>query len=436
VIVGGGPAGAVLALLLARQNVDVTLLEAHRDFERDFRGDTVHPSTLDLLEQLGLVDRLLKLPHTQLADFPMHFPDGSVSPPGKPLAHARHPFSYQVPQARFIQMLVDEARRYPSFHLAMGARVEQLIEDGGTIKGVRFRDAAGLHDICAALVVGADGRFSKVRQLAGLELIDSTEPMDVLWLRLPYGPSDPERAQGIYLGVDGQMVVLRRDDGWQIGYIFPKGSYQRVRQAGLETLRQSIGERAPWLADRTVLVRDWTDTSLLVVAAGRVRRWHRPGLLVIGDAAHVMSPVFGVGINYAIQDAVVASNVLGPRLRAGAVTSRDLATVQRRRELPTRLMQTLQRQARPRFAPSGKPTSVPAWVQLIANLPPVAELRSRLVAYGGWAPERVRDLPSVQASARQRAASSAFSSVSWRPSSSALVHSRASSAASAASRVR
>jgi 2-polyprenyl-6-methoxyphenol hydroxylase-like FAD-dependent oxidoreductase len=437
VVVGGGPAGAVLALLLARQGVEVMLLEAHRDFERDFRGDTVHPATLELLEQLGLLERLYDLPHTRLADFPTHFPDGSVSPPAKPMPHTKYPHSYQVPQARFIELLVDEARRYPTFHLAMGARVEQLIEEDGRVLGVRFRTQDGMQELRADLIVGADGRFSKVRQLAGMELKSAPETMDVLWLRMPYAANDPERAHGVYIGTDSMLVVTRRRDGWQIGFILAKGGYQRLREAGLESLRQSIEQRAPWLADRTPKLRDWSETSLLVVDAGRVGRWYRLGLLLIGDAAHVMSPVFGVGINFAIQDAIVASNILGPRLRQHTLSTADLAAVQRRREWPTRLMQRMQRQMRPRFTAGSAPSAPPAWLMALLNLPPIADLRGRLVAYGGWQPERVQQSESeTLVSASRRAAATASSSDNWRPRVSAMVNSCVSRAASSAARVR
>ncbi len=378
----------MLALLLARQGVEVALLEAHQDFSRDFRGDTVHPSTVALLDQLGLLQRLLELPHAAVPDFPTHSPDGGVSP--LPDA-ASQSCSYQVPQQLLLDMLVTEARRYPSFHLLLGARVDGLIESDGQVSGLRYTAADGRHELQATLVVGADGRFSKVRQLAGIELRGKAEPMDVLWLRLPHGPADPARAQGLYPRRDGLLVVMNRPDAWQIGYVFAKGGYQRLRAAGLEALRQAIAERAPWLADRTHCVRDWRQTSLLSVEAGRVDRWYRPGLLVIGDAAHVMSPVAGVGINYAVQDAIVTSNIVGPRLRAGELRETHLAAIQRRRELPTRLMQFLQRRMSQSLEPSatGRP---PLLVRLFMAAPPVAELRRRLIAYGGWKPERVRRL--------------------------------------------
>ncbi len=387
-IAGGGPAGVVLALLLARQGVEVALLEAHHDFSRNFRGDTVHPSTVAMLEQLGLLKRMLELPHVAVPDFPSHYPDGSVSPPPDGNSGS---VSYQIPQDLLLDMLVSEARCYPAFHLLLGARVDGLIEMDGQVCGLRYTAADGPHELRATLVVGADGRFSKVRQLAGMKLRAKAEPMDVLWLRLPHGSADPERAQGLYLGRDGLLVAMDRPDAWQIGYVFPKGGYERLRAAGLAALRQTIANQVPWLADRTDCLRDWRQTSLLSVAAGRVDRWYRPGLLLIGDAAHVMSPVAGVGINYAVQDAIVTSNAVGSRLRRGNLRTSDLAAVQRRRELPTRLMQFIQRRISQTLEPSaaGRP---PVVARRLMDFPPVAELRRRLIAYGGWRPERVRAL--------------------------------------------
>jgi 2-polyprenyl-6-methoxyphenol hydroxylase-like FAD-dependent oxidoreductase len=230
-----------------------------------------------------------------------------------------------------------------------------------------------------------------VRQLAGVQLRRRGEPIDVLWFRLPKAASDPERATGIYFGADGLVVIMDRPDGWQVGYVFAKGAYQRLRTAGLGQLHEAIVRRAGWLGDRIQLLEDWRQTSLLSVDAGLVDRWLAPGVLLIGDAAHVMTPVGGVGINYAVQDAIAAANVLGPRLRAGALRVADLAAVQRRRELPTRLMQAMQRQMSP-FTADGRPKLHPPLLpQLVMALPPVAELRHRLIAFGGWRPERVRD---------------------------------------------
>jgi 2-polyprenyl-6-methoxyphenol hydroxylase-like FAD-dependent oxidoreductase len=395
-IAGGGPAGVVLGLLLARQGVEVLLVEAHQNFDRDFRGDTVHPSTVQLLEQVGLLDKLLDLPHAAVLDFPFHFPDGSISPPRSERDRARRAYSYQIPQHLLLDMLVREAQRYPTFRVEVGARVDGLLHDAtGGICGVRYTAADGSHEVHASLVVGADGRFSKVRQLAGIQLRSRGEPMDILWLRLPKAASDPERAGGVYFGTDGLVVIMDRPDGWQVGYVFAKGAYQRLRAAGLAELQAAIVSPAEWLADRIEVLSDWRQTSLLSVDAGRVDRWYAPCVLLIGDAAHVMTPVGGVGINYAVQDAVVAANVLGPRLVEGTLRVSDLAAVQRRRELPTRLMQAMQRRMTP-FTSDGQPRlQAPLFPRLVMALPPVAELRRRLISFGGWRPERVREPTSA-----------------------------------------
>jgi 2-polyprenyl-6-methoxyphenol hydroxylase-like FAD-dependent oxidoreductase len=389
-IVGGGPAGMVLALLLARQGIDVVLLEAHETFDREFRGDTVHPSTLELFDQLGLVDRLLEMPQARGNDFPIHFPDGRVTPPNTERPRSRFSETLIVPQVDVLELLAEASRDYPSCHVIKGARVEQLIKEDGQVRGVRYRTRDGWQTVRADLVVGADGRFSKVRQLAGLSIVKSAQAMDVLWLRLPRAAADPPRAYGLYPGNGDFLVIGDRGDTWLVGFAFPKGSYQHFRQAGIESVRQRVSELAPWLADRTVLLQDWSQTSLLNVEAGRVQRWYRPGLLLIGDAAHVMSPVFGVGINYAIQDAIVAANKLGPRLRRGKVRQCDLAAVQRRREWPTRLMQFFQH-VEQRMEMAGLPARGVHWTSRLVALAPMRWLRARLIAFGGLSPERVRE---------------------------------------------
>jgi 2-polyprenyl-6-methoxyphenol hydroxylase-like FAD-dependent oxidoreductase len=397
-VVGGGPGGAVLALLLARQGVRVLLLEAHLDFEREFRGDTVHPSTQELLDELGLYDRLLELPHAKFFEFPTHFPDGTVSAPSGRRVRSKFPDMLDVPQARLIDMLVREAQQYPNFELKLGARAEELIEENGVINGVRYRAADGLHEVRTRLVVGADGRFSRIRQLAGLELTVEPEPVDLLWLRLPRSENDPERAHGVYLAADGIAAVMARDTDWQVGYALPRGEYQRLRAEGLESFRRAVARRIPFLEQRVELIQSWQQTSLLQIDIGRVNRWFRPGLLLIGDAAHVMSPVGGVGINYAIQDAVVAANLIGDPLRRGKLQMHHLECVQRRRELPTRMMQFLQRRMRPAVAPSGQPLSKPPFAARVIRLPLINQVPSRLIAFGGlWSARPAR----VQANRRK-----------------------------------
>ena len=328
---------------VTRQGIRVLLLEAHDTFDREFRGDSVHPSTRELIEQLGLTDQLVKLAEARVADFPLHTPDGRILSQPHPILPTRFPETLQVFQAALLEMFASAAQRYPSFEIETGARVEQLIETDGVVSGVRYRNRAGLQTVHATLVVGADGRFSKVRQLAGMAIHESSQAIDVLWLRLPKFATDSPHALGISPGATELLIVGDRGTWWQISLAFPKGGYQALREEGIDALRRRIARLGPWLADRVDSLEDWNQTSLLVVRAGLVRRWYRPGLLLIGDAAHVMSPVYGVGINYAVQDAIVAANTLGPRLRDGTVRNADMAAVQRRREWPTRLMQLVQR---------------------------------------------------------------------------------------------
>jgi 2-polyprenyl-6-methoxyphenol hydroxylase-like FAD-dependent oxidoreductase len=325
--------------MLARQGIAVILLESHLDFDRDFRGDTLHPSILEVMDELGLADRLLQLPHTKL---------NLVAPPaaGAQLRFDLHdlktkfPYIAMMPQTRFLEFITSEARRFPSFRLIMGARVEELIEEEGQVRGVRYRGHDGWHEVRALLTVGTDGRFSRLRKLAGFEPIASSPPMDVLWLRLSRKPDDPHGLMARF-GRGRALIFLEREDHWQIGYLIGKGTYQQVHAAGLSALRQAIAETAPEFADRVAELTEWKQVSMLSVEANRLPRWYRPGLLLLGDAAHVMSPAGGNGINYAIMDAVAAANLLTAPLQAGHVTVADLARVQRRREWPTRVIQAI-----------------------------------------------------------------------------------------------
>jgi 2-polyprenyl-6-methoxyphenol hydroxylase-like FAD-dependent oxidoreductase len=388
-IVGSGPAGAVLALLLARQGIRVTLLEAHMDFDREFRGDTIHPSTLSILDQMGLAERLLQIPHTRLSQLGIQTADGSGMAIFADLTRlrTRYPYIALIPQAKFLEFITAEAQRYPEFRLVMGAQVDELIEEDGKVRGVRYRAHDGWYEVRSVLTVGADGRFSRMRKLAGFEPIKTSPPMDVLWFRLSRKPDDPDRTFGRILS---HLIVihLNRGDYWQLAYVIPKGHYQEVRAAGLEHFRQSIVEVWPELADRMQELQDWKQISVLSVESSRLPRWYRPGLLLIGDAAHVMSPVGGVGINYAIQDAVVAANVLSRKLMYGIVQLQDLATIQRLREWPTRLIQayqgTLQKNIFASVFSSDQPFTVPLSTKLMLRMPLLRDIPGRIIALGLW----------------------------------------------------
>lgn len=386
-IVGGGPAGAILALLLARQGIPVALLEEHGDFDRRFRGDTIHPAVMENLAEIGLAEGVLRLPHTELHSLNVQTAAGLVSLADFRRLKTRFPFVTMLPQQDFLTFITGEARQYPAFRLVMGARVERLIEDGGAVRGVRYRAADGWHEVRAVLTVGADGRFSRLRRLGRFTPVTTSPPMDVLWFELPRKQGDPTEV-AFHVGNGHLLVLLSRTQTWQVGYIIPKGSYQQLHAAGLAALRAGVASLAPELADRLESLTDWKQVFVLSVASDRLPRWSRRGLLLIGDAAHTMSPVGGVGINYAIQDAVVAANLLAGPLRAGHVEPGDLAAVQRRREWPVRFIQGLQSVVQQRVLPgilqSTGPLQPPRWLLFVLRLPGVRALPPRLIGFGLW----------------------------------------------------
>ncbi len=384
-IVGAGPAGAMLALLLARQGIPVVLLEEHMDFDRDFRGDTLHPSTMQVIDEIGLADRLLQLQHTKVHSMSVQTDNGIFQMADFGHLKTRFPYIAMIPQVHFLEFVTDEAKRYPNFKLVMGARVEKLIEEDGYIHGVHYRGQDGWHEVRAVLTVAADGRFSRVRRLAGFEPVSVSQAMDVLWFRLPRKEGDAAESGG-RLGKGHILVLLNRADHWQVGYVIPKGGYQKLRAAGLDALRQELTSLVPDWAERFDSLQGWKQISVLAVESSRIKRWYRPGLLLIGDAAHVMSPVGGVGINYAIQDAVVAANVLSGSLKAGQMRTSELAKVQREREWPTRIIQGfqnfMQRNMIASVFKADKPLTVPAWVRFLLRLPVIGDLPARLIAFG------------------------------------------------------
>jgi 2-polyprenyl-6-methoxyphenol hydroxylase-like FAD-dependent oxidoreductase len=297
----------------------------------------------------------------------------------------RFPFIAMMPQSRFLEFITAEAARYPAFQLIMGARVEELIEENGAVRGVYYRKGAGLHELRATLTVGADGRFSRVRKLAGMQPIQSAPALDVVWFKLPRQAGDPDQTLG-RVSQGRVTVLINRLDYWQGGFIIPKGSFQQMREAGLPALRESIAAALPEVADRVEALRSWNQISLLSVEASRLREWHRPGLLLIGDAAHTMSPVGGFGINMAIQDAVEAANFLTEPLRAGRVALDDLRAVQRKREWPTKFIQGYQAKRQRRMmrslADTSKPFKIPLIMRALIRVPYVRDLSARLTAFG------------------------------------------------------
>lgn len=384
-IVGAGPGGAVLALILARQGIDVTLLEAHEDFDRDFRGDTIHPSVLEIMDQLGLADRLLQLRHSKIHTATFVTPDGPVTIADFRRLNTRFPFIALLPQVDFLEFITNEAKQYPNFHLMMGASVQELIEENGEVKGVRYRSRDSWHAIRSVLTIGADGRSSRIRRLGGFQSIKSSPPMDVLWFRVPRKPDDPEGLLG-HFGRGHVLVLLDRLDQWQVAYVILKGSFREIQAAGLESLRRSIAKLMVEFPERAAYVQDWKQIAILAVESTRVRRWYRPRLLLIGDAAHVMSPIGGVGINYAVQDAVVAANVLSASLKQGRVNTEELSEVQRQREWPTRIIQAIQSVIQRRVIAAALQSSnslrVPWFIRLLLGIPLLRDLPPRILAFG------------------------------------------------------
>jgi len=384
-IVGAGPAGVTLSLFLARAGVPVTLLEAQRDFDRDFRGDTIHPATLEVLDQIGLAARVHELPHVKARSF--KFVSSKAIDEAAVFSRLPTPFPYVMimPQARFLEFLVEEAKRYPHFKVVLGAHVERLLDESGVVRGVGYRSQDGGGEVRAHLTVAADGRFSRMRKLAGVEPVSQSGPMEVLWFRLPRRPEDRHDEAAIDVGQREIIAVLGRPTEWQLGYVGPPGRYRQVKADGIEAFRRSILAILPWLEDRVGLLEGWDDISLLSVAASRLACWHRPGLLFIGDAAHVMLPVGGVGINCAIADAVEAANVLAEPLRNGAVEDRHLAEVQRRREGVTEVIHRFQARIQRGMVTafeSGRMFRLPLALRLILRVPGLRNLPPRVPAFG------------------------------------------------------
>ena len=376
----------VLGFLLARAGVDVLVLEKHADFLRDFRGDTIHPSTLELMYELGILDEFLRRPHqelpqigAQIEDFVVTVADFSHLP-----THCK--FIALMPQWDFLNFFAEKGKLYPQFQLRMETEVIGLMEENGRVAGVRARTPQGVLEVRADLTVGADGRHSIVREKAGLEVMDLGAPIDVLWMRLGRQASDPNQTLGRFRA--GKILVtLDRGDYWQCAYIIPKGAFDAIRQKGLPAFRDDIASVAPFLRGRVDEIKDWNDIKLLSVAVDRLRQWSRRGLLCIGDSAHAMSPVGGVGINLAIQDAVAAANILAQPLLRGAVSEEQLREVQRRREFPTRMTQGLQvfahkRLLGPALSHQFPVRRLPLPLKLLQQFPVLRRIPARVVGLG------------------------------------------------------
>jgi 2-polyprenyl-6-methoxyphenol hydroxylase-like FAD-dependent oxidoreductase len=399
VIAGCGPAGAMLGLLLARAGVDVLVLEKHGDFLRDFRGDTLHPSTLQLFDELGLAEELLALPHQEAQVLGVTTDAGEFTLADFRRLPGRFRFLAFMPQWDFLDFVVGQARRLPGFELRMEAEALEVLEEAGRVTGLTWRDRAGaVHQVRARLTVAADGRDSSLRRAAGLRRVEFGVPIDVLWFRLPRRPTDAPQSFG-RLAARHLMVLIDRGAYWQIAYLIPKAAAEELQRTGLGRLRASVAELVPFLADRVGELRSWEDVRTLRVQVDRLRRWFRPGLLCIGDAAHAMSPIGGVGINLAVHDAVAAANHLARPLRDGTLATRHLARVQLRRLLPTVVVQGVQRTIQDRFLSpllAGQvPAKGPLALRALRRLPVLQALPALVVGIGVL-PEHVRT-PAVEA---------------------------------------
>ena len=389
----------MLGYLLARAGVDVYVLEKHKDFLRDFRGDTIHPSTLELMHELGILKEFLQLPHQEVRELA-----GQVGGETVTIADFTHlptqcQFLAFMPQDVFLNFIAGKGKAFPQFHLKMSAEVIDIIQDNGVVTGVRAKTSDGEREIRADLIVGADGRRSVIRDRAELQITELGAPMDVLWMRLSHQPGDPKQTFG-HVEAGKIFVMLDREEYWQCAYVIPKGSADTVHEKGLAAFRQEIVRLSPFLGNRVEELRDWKDISLLTVSVDRLSQWSRPGLLCIGDAAHAMSPIGGVGINLAIQDAVAAANILAPIFLEGRPSVAELADVQRRRDFPTRATQRMQtfvqNRVLARVLSSDKPISLPWPLKLLQRWPILRRIPARIIGVG-FRPEHIKTSISREA---------------------------------------
>lgn len=384
-VVGGGPAGLMAGFLLARAGVDVIVLEKHADFLRDFRGDTIHPSTLRIMDELGLLDEFLRLPHHKAYELSAWIGERQYKVANFSSLPGKCNFIAFMPQWDFLDFIAEHARALPNFRLFMQTAGDDLLFDGERVRGVLAKGPDGELRIEARLVIAADGRSSLMRADAKLPVEDFGAPMDVLWFKLPRKDSDPDESFG-RVAPGRMLAMIDRGSYWQCGCVIPKGGAEELREKGIDAFRDSIARLTPFLADRVDALKDWSDVSLLTVQVNRLKTWSRPGLLCIGDAAHAMSPVGGVGVNLAIQDAVAAANLLAAKLRDDSLSDEDVRAVQRRREFPTRVTQAIQLAIQDRVVrnvlSAQKPFDAPLALRLLNAMPLLRRLPARLIGLG------------------------------------------------------
>ena len=392
VIAGGGPAGMMLGFLLARGGIETTVLEKHADFFRDFRGDTIHPSTLQLMYELGIQEDFLRLPHDEIRKL-----QGRIGASTITLADFTHlpthtHFMALMPQWDFLNFIAEKAKAFPAFSLRVKTEAKGLLRDGDRVVGLRAKTETGEEELRADLVVGCDGRSSTIREAASLPVQDLGAPMDVIWMRISKSPDDPSQTFGNI--ENGRILVtLNRSTYWQVAYVIPKGTFADIQAAGIGAFRKNVAEVAPYLADRVGEIDGWDTVSLLTVRVDRLTRWYAPGLLCIGDAAHAMSPIGGVGINLAIQDAVATANLLYAPLRDRTLTVADLAKVQARRTFPTEVTQAMQvivqNNIIKRVLGSSPVPKAPWFLAMFNSIPYLRRFPARLVGLGAR-PEHIR----------------------------------------------